>query len=638
MVIYMNKKNKKLAKKVKNKIIKSKTDDKIARLKNNLNIENVISSKKLKISMIIAIVLLILLVIRLFYLQIIDGSHLSTLASRQQTTSETISSKRGNIYDSTGASLAISETVDTVSVNPTKLKSKKYTDEEELKKALVQKLSEIFELNYDETLEKINNATASVTIAQKEEEDKVNKLKEWLTENKVSSGVNIDEDSKRYYPYSTLASQVIGACGTDNQGLSGIEFSYDSILTGTSGEIVMSTDASQSEIPNSQESFIPAENGYNLTLTLDINIQSIVEKYLKEAVEENECAKGGNCIIMDPKTGNILAMASYPNYDLNSPFTPTSYYADNWDSLSNEEKNSRIYNMWHIRSVFETYEPGSVFKLITASVALEENITKTDVANDFFCNGVEQVADKPIQCWYYQAPYYSKHNGQSLREALMHSCNPSFIQLGKRIGANTLYKYYKAFGLFDKTNSGLPGESSSRFHDLDKVGAVELATMSFGQRFTITPLQMITAISAIANDGTLVKPKIVKSMTNTDTGEVTNFDTTKIRQVLSTQTANQVKSMMKSVVTDGTGKNAQVQGYSIGGKSGTSEPVVGDTNSGYTTSFAAISPIENTQVAILVTLYDPQGRSHQGGQTAAPVVSKILSEVLPQMGIEPDQK
>ncbi len=633
----MNKKNKKLAKKVKNKIIKSKTDDKIARLKNNLNIENVISSKKLKISMVTAITLLILLIIRLFYLQIIDGQHLSTLASNQQTTSETISSKRGNIYDSTGASLAISETVDTVSVNPTKLKSKKYTDENELKQELSKKLAEIFELNYDEVLEKLNNAKSSVTIAKKEEEDKVNKLKDWIKENKISAGINIDEDSKRYYPYSTLASQVIGACGTDNQGLSGIEYSYNSILTGTSGEIVMSKDASQSEIPNSQESFIPAKNGYNLTLTLDVKIQSIVEKHLKDAVEENACAKGGNCIIMDPKTGNILAMASYPNYDLNSPFTPTSYYTDNWDSLSAEEKNNRIYNMWNVRSVFETYEPGSVFKLITASVALEENITQTDIENDFFCNGVEQVADKPIQCWYYQAPYYSKHNGQSLRQALMHSCNPSFIQLGRRIGATTLYKYFKAFGLFDKTNSGLPGESASKFHDLDKVGIVELATMSFGQRFTITPLQMITAISAIANNGNLLQPKIVKSMTNTDTGEVTNFEATKIRQVLSVQTANQVKSMMKSVVTDGTGKNAQVKGYSIGGKSGTSEPISGDTSSGYTTSFAAISPVEDAKLAILVTLYDPKGGSHQGGQTAAPVVSKILSEVLPYLGIEPDE-
>ncbi len=634
----MNKKNKKIAKKVKNKILKSKTDDKIAKLKSNLNIENVVSPKKLKISLLVVLALFILLIIRLFYLQIIDGSHLSNLASKQQTTSEKISSKRGNIYDSTGASLAISETVDTISINPSKLKSKKYTNDDELKKVISQKFSEIFELDYNETLDKLNNSNSSITIAKKVEEDKVNLLKEWLTENKISAGVNIDEDSKRYYPYGTLASQVIGACGTDNQGLSGIESSYNSILQGTSGEVIMSTDASQSEIPNSQESFIPAENGYNLTLTIDVNIQSIVEKYLKQAVEENSCSKGGNCIIMDPKTGNILAMASYPNYDLNSPFTPTSYYADNWDSLSAEEKNSRIYNMWHVRSVFETYEPGSVFKLITAAVALEENITQPDITNDFYCNGFEEVADKTIKCWYYQAPYYKKHDGESLRQALMDSCNPSFIQLGKRIGANTLYKYYNAFGFFDKTNSGLPGESASRFHELSKVGSVELATMSFGQRFTITPLQMITAISAIANDGNLLKPKIVKSMTNTDTGETTNFETTKIRQVLSSQTANQVKSMMKSVVTDGTGKNAQVQGYSIGGKSGTSEPVVGDTSSGYTTSFAAISPIENTQVAILVTLYDPKGDSHQGGQTAAPVVSNILSEVLPAMGIEPDQK
>ena len=400
----------------------------------------------------------------------------------------------------------------------------------------------------------------------------------------------------------------------------------------------MSTDASQSEIPNSQESFIPAENGYNLTLTIDVNIQSVVEKYLKQAVEENACEKGGNCIVMDPKTGNILAMASYPNYDLNNPFTPTSYYATNWDSLSAEEKNSRIFNMWKVRSVSETYEPGSVFKLITASVALEENITKPDIQNDFYCNGFETVADKNIQCWYFQAPYYKKHDGESLRQALMDSCNPSFIQLGRRIGASTLYKYYSAFGFFNKTNSGLPGESASRFHELNSVGAVELATMSFGQRFTITPLQMITAISAIANDGNLLKPKIVKSMTNTDTGETTTFETQKIRQVLSTKTANEVKSMMQSVVTDGTGKKAQVQGYSIGGKSGTSEPVVGDTTSGYTTSFAAISPIEDTKVVILVTLYKPAEKNHQGGQTAAPAVANILSEILPLLGIEPDQE
>ena len=634
----MNKKNKKLAKKVINKINKSKTDEKIAKLKSNLNTENVVSTKKLKTFLILSFLIFLLLIGRLFYLQIVDGSYLASLATRQQTTSEEISSKRGNIYDATGASLAISEIVDTISINPSRIKGDSDEETAQLKQTVAKGLSEIFELDYNETLEKVNRtSSSSVTIAQKVEEDKVKELETWMEENKISAGINIDEDTKRYYPYGSLLSQVIGSCGTDNQGLAGIEYSYNSILEGTSGEIVTSTDASQSEIPNSQESFIPAEDGYDLTLTVDVNIQTIVEECLKQAVEENACSRGGNCIVMNPQTGDILAMASYPNYDLNNPFTPTSYYADNWDSLSSQEQSSRIYEMWKVRSVSETYEPGSVFKLITAAVALEENITETDVENDFYCNGFEDISGTIIQCWVHQAPYYRTHESETLREALMNSCNPAFMQLAKRIGASTLYKYYDAFGFFSKTNIGLSGEASGIFFDLDDVNQVELATMSFGQRFTITPLQMCTAISAIANNGYLVQPKIVKSMKNTDTGEITNFETKEVRQVISSQTANEIKSMMQSVVTDGTGKNAQVQGYSIGGKSGTSEPIAGDTNAGYVTSFAAISPIENTQLVVLVTLYDPNGDSHQGGQTAAPVVSNILSKVLPYLGITPDQ-
>ncbi len=621
----MNKKN-----------LKNNKKKSIPKKNNNLNVQNIISSKKLRYMLIIIFIFLILLCFRLFYLQIINGSYLASLATKQQTVSEEISSKRGNIYDVTGSSLAISETVDTISVNPSKIKAKNSDDIPKLKQKIAEGLSQIFELDYDETLNNLNSTAPSVVVAKKVEEDKVNKLKQWLKDNKISSGINIDEDSKRYYPYGELCSQVIGICGTDNHGLSGIENSYDSILTGVAGKLVTSTDASQSEIPNSQESFIEAENGYNLTLTIDINIQSIVEKYLKQAVEENACSKGGNAIVMDPKTGNILAMASIPNYDLNSPFTPTSFYADNWNNLSQQDKTSRIYQMWKVRSVSETYEPGSVFKLITSSVALEENITRPDIANDFYCKGYEQIYDATIQCWFAQSPYFSSHQGESLREALMDSCNPSFMQLAKRIGVNTLYKYYNAFGFFDKTKSGLPGESNGIFTAQDKVGPVELATMSFGQRFTITPLQMCTAVSAIANNGYLLQPKIVKSVTNIDTGEVKNFETNKIRQVLSSKTSSEMKSMMQSVVTDGTGKNAQVAGYSIGGKSGTSEPNSADKNAGYTTSFVAISPIENTQVVVLVTLYDPQGKSHQGGQTAAPVVSNILSEILPYLGIEPN--
>ena len=604
---------------------------------NILNVQNIVPKTKLKQALLLSFFLLLLLIFRLFYLQIIDGPYLASLATKTHTTSEVISSKRGNIYDSTGASLAISEAVDTVSINPPKIKAKKDEDTPALKEKVAKGLSEIFDLDYDETLSKVNSTSSSVTIIKKVEEDKINKLKNWMKENKITTGINIDEDSKRYYPYGTLASQVIGSCGTDNQGQAGIEYSYDSVLKGVSGNITTSIDASQSEIPNSEQSFIPAENGYNLTLTLDVNIQRIVEKYLQEAVEEHSCSNGGNAILMNPKTGDIIAMASYPTYDLNSPKTPTSTYADNWDSLSNSEKYERIFQMWKVRSVSETYEPGSVFKLITAAVALEENITKPDIKNDFRCNGVETIYDTPIRCWYSQAPYFSTHEGESLREALMDSCNPSFMQLSRRIGAETLYKYYDAFGLFDKTGVGLSGELTGIFYDLNKVGPVELATMSFGQRFTITPLQMCTALCAIANNGNLVQPKIVKSMTNTDTGEITNFETTVVRQVLSNQTAEQMKSMMQSVVTDGTGKRAQVDGYTIGGKSGTSEPIASDKKAGYTTSFAAISPIENTQVVILVTLYDPTGHSHQGGQTAAPVVAKILKEVLPYMGIEPNQ-
>ena len=621
----------------KKKLSKNITKQKISESKNNLNIGNIISKKKLRVTLLIAITTLFLLICRLFYLQIIDGPYLSSLATKTHTTSETINSKRGNIYDSTGASLAISEAVDTVSINPAKIKAKNDSDTPALKEKIAKALSEIFELDYNDTLSKLNSTSSSETIVKKVEEDKIQKLRTWMKDNKVNIGINIDEDSKRYYPYGTLASQVIGSCGTDNQGLSGIEASYDSILKGVSGNITTSLDASQSEIPNSEQSFIAAENGYNLTLTLDVNIQRIVEKHLQEAVEEHSCSNGGNAIVMNPQTGDILAMASYPTYDLNSPRTPTSFYADNWDSLSSEEKYKRLFQMWKVRSVSETYEPGSVFKLVTAAVALEENKAIPDKANDFRCNGAETIYDTTIRCWYNQPPYNSSHGGESLREALMDSCNPAFMQLSKRIGAELLYKYYDAFGLFDKTGVGLSGELTGMFYNLDKVGPVELATMSFGQRFTITPLQMCNAICSIANGGKLLQPKIVKSMTNTDTGEVTEIDTKIIRQVLSSKTAENMRSMMQSVVTDGTGKRAQVEGYTIGGKSGTSEPVASDKKAGYTTSFAAISPIENTQVVVLVTLYNPTGNSHQGGQTAAPVVSKILAETLPYMGIEPNQ-
>lgn len=622
-------------KKNKNSLSKDfSNDSNIIKMKTSFNSKNLMHYKKLRVTLIVVILILLLLIVRIGFLQFVQGNYLKELAYNQQTINQIISPKRGNIYDSTGKALAISAQVDTITINPNKLVKNSNDETKEFREKIAKGLSEIFELNYDEVLEKVNSSSQVETIAKKVEQEKVDTLKKWMEDNKISVGINIDEDTKRYYPYNTVASNVIGFCGSDNQGLSGVESKWDSILTGTPGKIVSSKGSNQEEIPNAEETYISAENGSDLTLTIDLNIQTIIEKYLKQAVEDNDCKKGGNVIVMNPKNGDILGMACYPDYNLNSPYTPNSTLAETYDSLSSEEKSESLYKMWANKSVAETYEPGSVFKVITASVALEENITTTDKSNDFYCKGYEEFEDSSasqplkISCW-----RANPHGVQSLRQALCNSCNPAFMQLGKRIGAPTLYKYYEAFGLFDSTNSGLYGEQSSIFQKLDKVGPVELATMSFGQRLNVTPLQMATAIACVANDGILMKPRIVKQVTNTDSGSVSEIPVTQVRQVISKETAQEVKSMMESVVTIGTGKHAAVSGYSIGGKTGTSEPVYNKTEEGYVASYVAISPVEDTQVVLLLTLYDPPKSNHQGGQLAGPVVSQMLSEILPYLGI-----
>lgn len=625
-----NKKNKK-----KKSLSKDFSDNSnIIKMKTSFNSKNLMHYKKLRITLIVVILILLLLIIRIGFLQFVQGNYLKELAYNQQTINQIISPKRGNIYDSTGKALAISAQVDTITINPNKLVKDTNDDTKEYKEKVAKGLSDIFELNYDEVLEKVNSSSQVETIIKKVEQEKVDTLKKWMEDNKISVGINIDEDTKRYYPYNTIASNVIGFCGGDNQGLSGIESKWDSVLTGTPGKIVSSKGSDQEEIPNAEETYISAENGSDLTLTIDLNIQSIIEKYLKQAVEDNNCKKGGNVIVMNPKNGDILGMACYPDYNLNFPYTPNSTLAQTFDSLSDEEKSESLYKMWANKSVAETYEPGSVFKVITSSIALEENITTTDKSDDFYCKGYEEFEDSSasqplkISCW-----RTNPHGVQSLRQALCNSCNPAFMQLGKRIGAPTLYKYYEAFGLFDSTNSGLYGEQSSIFQNLDKVGPVELATMSFGQRLNVTPLQMATAIACVSNDGILIKPRIVKQITNTDTGSVSEIPVTQVRQVISKETSQEVKSMMESVVTVGTGKHAAVSGYSIGGKTGTSEPVYNKTEEGYVASYVAISPVEDTQVVLLLTLYDPPKNNHQGGQLAGPVVSQMLSEILPYLGI-----
>ena len=586
-------------------------------------------SKHLKFFAVTVAIIIFLLILRLFWLQFVQGSELKEMAYKQITSSTVISPKRGTIYDSTGKTLAVSVQVDTISVNPSLISVKNDSEKTNaLKEKVAQGLSESLELDYNEVLVKLTSVNSVEVIAKKVETDKVEKLKKWMSDNDIYSGINIDEDTKRYYPYDNLASNLLGFCGNDNNGLAGLEYYWDDTLTGTPGRIITSIDATQSSIPDDNEKYVAPENGSNITLSINANVQTIVEKYLKQAVQENNCKNGGSMILMNPNTGDILAMATYPDYNLNTPFTPNEKLSETWDSLSSEEKTNSLYEMYRNKVVSSTYEPGSVFKIITASAGLEEDLVETDTSGDFYCSGVEDVYGVKIKC-----AKSSGHGSQSLRNALENSCNPALIQLGQRIGATTLYKYIEAFGFFDKTGIATSGESSSNFHKLEDVGPVELATICFGQRFEITPLQMITAACAIANGGTLVQPRIVTKIENSDTNVTTNIEVQKVRQVISSETAAKMRDMMQSVVTDGGGQSGAVAGYSIGGKTGTSEPNANREDEGFTASFLAIAPVENTQVVALLVLYGPQGESHYGGTIAAPVVSQVLSEVLPYLGI-----
>ena len=571
------------------------------------------------------IILLATLLTRIGYIQFVKGEEYSTAAYKQQTKSEVISPKRGIIYDSTGKVLARSSTVYTISVNPGKIFYK--DDTKVSNELLAEKFSELFDLKYDDVLEDLSSTSSVVTIVKKVENTKSEELKKWMETNSITSGINIDEDTKRTYPYDSLASHLIGFCGSDNQGLEGLEAEWDDTLKGTFGRIVATTDVNKNIISDESEQYVPAENGSDIYLTIDVNVQSVVEKYLKQAVQENK-ADSGTVIIMDPTDGDILAMANYPTYNLNEPFEINDKkLKKTWDDLSNEEQADATYAMWRNSAVSDGYEPGSTFKIVTSAIALEEGLVETD-KKQFTCKKVMTVADREISCW-----ASSAHGSLTLREALEKSCNPSFIQVGQKIGVSTFYKYIDAFGLRGNTGARVSGEASGYFYDENKCGPVELATMSFGQRFTITPLQLITTVCGIVNDGKLMQPRIVYKTVNSDTGVTTNIDPVEVRQVISEETSATMRDLLKSVVTDGTGGYASVTGYSIGGKSGTSEPPVNKKEEGYTASFIAVAPIDNPQVVCLVILKDPKGRSHQGGTIAAPVASQILTEVLPDLGI-----
>ena len=584
--------------------------------------------KRMKREMIIAILLLALLVVRIGFIQFVQGEELQSMAYMQQTLDRNINPKRGTIYDATGKTiLAVSSTVETITVTPTTIKKE---DREKIATAL----SSIFSLDYEKVLKKVSKRSSIETIIKKVDKEKADELRVWMQNNNITTGINIDEDTKRYYPFNNLASQIIGFCGSDNQGLDGIEALYDKTLKGSTGKITKLRDAKGGDIDDTSEDYIKAVNGDDLVLTIDSTIQGIAEKYLKEACIDNKCTDGGNIIVMNPKNGDILALAGYPNYNLNEPYSPnTDELKSVWDTLSQEDKTKNMQAMWRNKAVSDTYEPGSTFKLVTASASLEEKIAEVDKAGEFCCTGGIEIAGVRMKCW----RYYRPHGSESLRQALMNSCNPVFIGLGQKLGVHTYYSYLEKFGFLRKTGIDLPGEAGSIFLKEEKVGPVELGTIAFGQRFEVTPIQMVTMVSTIANGGTYIQPRVVKATIDGKTWERKEIEVIKKDRVISEETAKNVLSMMESVVADGTGRNSQVKGYRIGGKTGTSEDGV---NTGkYVTSFIGVAPISDPSVAVLITLYNPTGEGgHQGGGVAAPIGSQIFGEVLPYLEVVKDNE
>ena len=610
------------------------------------------------LSVLFGIATFAVLLARLYKLQIIDHEKYEAMAIEQQLRTTPSSTSRGVIYDSNMNVLAISASVDNVYLSPAEIEN--YGEDREL---IARGLSEILELDYNDIYEKTGRTGSwYVTVARKIENDKAEAVRKFKAEHGIR-GVRLETDTKRYYPNSALACHLIGFVGTDNYGLEGIEARYDELLSGTAGNTRRATNAYGTELLFTQyEDYIPGEDGCDIITTLDSTIQYYVEKHLKQAVEDYDIQNGAGAIAMNVNTGEILAMASLGGYDLNDFLAVSDEARSVIDAAQTEEERQELLTQaqtrqWRNKALSDTYEPGSTFKIITLAMALEEGVTSTQ--DSFYCGGNVSVLGRssPIRCWKTEG-----HGSQSLTQAVQHSCNVAFVNIGQRIGAERFYDYCEAFGFLNlssdpdanlsaKTGIDLSGESGSiwwsRNTFCSEKNLSQLAAASFGQTFTITPLQLVCAVSACVNGGYLMEPYVVSRAVAPDGSFAYEREPRVLRQVISESTSQKLREILEQVVGDpneGTGRNAAVLGYRIGGKTGTSEKVSLEAQTGqkeYIVSFIGFAPADEPQIALLVFLDTPSNASGvyvSGGQMAAPVVGKMMADILPYLGVEPEQE
>lgn len=587
--------------------------------------------KRILIMAVVIIFLMTTTVARVFYLTIVRGEELSEKAETQQLKDTEITAMRGTIYDSNGNVLAQSASVWNVFIDPLNIKDKQ-------RDLIVDEFANLFGYDADEKKEFYDRTTHQnhYELVEKKVENNIKeKLSKFVSKNELGGCIGTEQTTKRYYPYGTLASSVIGFTGADDQGLSGIESYYDEQLTGTNGRIITAKDAKSNNIANDYETSIAATDGDSIVLTINQTIQYYLEKGLRETMNEYQ-AKGAYGVVMNCNTGAVLAMSSLPDYDCNEPYKLT-YSKDKKaikklsdKTAKQEAESAAVQNQWRNFTVSDTYVPGSVFKTFVASAALEENVVNLNTT--YNCTGSIQVDKYKMKCHYHPG-----HGTQTLTQGLENSCNPFFITIGQKLGVHNYFKYFDAFGFTQKTNIDLPGEASPQYYKEDQYGIVELSSASFGQTNSLTPIQVCTGLCAIANGGKLLQPYLVSSIADANGKTVKKTQTKEIRQVISADTSEKVRKMMKSVVDNGTGKNGYVAGYSVGGKTGTSTKL-GESKNGegdkYIVSFGAIAPSDDPEIAMLIIVDEPN-QDLGGGALCAPIAAQVTQEAMNVLGIEP---